>query len=294
MIEASAPILAALSVPTLLTADAAMAAKLIDMLGNLAINLVVALLIVAAAWIVARWASQLVVRALGRLKGTQHDATLPGFLGALTRWIILIIGLIMVLQRLGVQTTSIIAVLGAASLAIGLALQGALSNVAAGVLLLILRPYRVGDQVEIGPHQGVVKRLDLFITEIATFDNRRVTAPNNKILGDFIVTRTAYRRRRVDVAFNVRYDADLDKIFSALIKAARGVEDVLEDPAPSTEITAFKENVVEITLHAWVKTSDYSTAKPDVILAAKRALDRAGVVLPNISQAGAAAPAAAD
>lgn len=292
MIQASAP-LATLDVPTL-SYDAALAAKLIDMFGDLAVNLTIAALTLGLAWVFARWASHLVVRALGRLKSTRNDATLPGFLGALVRWIILIIGLIMVLQRLGVQTTSIIAVVGAASLAIGLALQGALSNVAAGVLLLILRPYRVGDQVEIGPHQGVVKRLDLFITEIATFDNRRVTAPNAKILGDFIVTRTAYRRRRIDAVFNVRYDTDLDKAFKVLVKTAEGVTDVLDDPAPTAEITAFKDNVVEISLHAWVKTSDYSTAKPEVILAAKRALDRAGIVLPNIYQAGTTAPAAAD
>jgi small conductance mechanosensitive channel len=291
MIQASAPLTDVLPA---VSYDAALAAKLIDMFGDFAVNLTIALLTLAAAWILARWVSQVVVRALGRLKSTRHDATLPGFLGAVVRWIILIMGLVMVLQRLGVQTTSIIAVLGAASLAIGLALQGALSNVAAGVLLLILRPYRVGDQVEIGPHQGIVKRLDLFITEIATFDNRRVTAPNNKILGDFIVTRTAYRRRRVDAVFNVRYDTDLEKAFKVLVKVAADHAEVLDDPAPSAEITAFKDNVVEITLHAWVKTSDYGTAKPEITLAAKRALDRAGVVLPNIYQAGTIAPAAAD
>ncbi|KQW83994.1 mechanosensitive ion channel family protein [Brevundimonas sp. Root1279] len=293
MISDSTTLAGKLAVPDL-RYDAVLAAKLIDMLGDLAVNLVVAALILIAAWVASRWLSQIVVRALGRLKSNRNDATLPGFLGAVVRWTILIIGLIAVLQRLGVQTTSIIAVLGAASLAVGLALQGALSNVAAGVLLLILRPYRVGDQVEIGPFQGVVKRLDLFITEIATFDNRRVTAPNSKILSDFIVTRTAYRRRRIDAAFNVRYDTDLDKAFTVLIKTAAGVEDVLADPAPTAEITAFKDNVIEITLHAWVKTSDYGAAKPEVILAAKRALDRAGVVLPNTFQAGTIAPAAAD
>lgn len=294
MSAASAPLTAALASKPSLALDAALAAKLIDMFGDLAVNLIVALLVLVAAWVLSRWVSRLVVRALGRLKSTRNDATLPGFLGAVSRWVILIVGLIMVLQRLGVQTTSIIAVLGAASLAIGLALQGALSNVAAGVLLLILRPYRVGDQVEIGPHQGVVKRLDLFITEIATFDNRRVTAPNSKILGDFIVTRTAYRRRRIDAVFNVRYDTDMPRAFKALTAAAAAVEHVLDDPAPSAEITAFKDNVVEITLHAWVKTSDYPAAKPEVVLGAKRALDRAGVVLPNIFQAGTVAPAAAD
>ena len=276
------------------TYDAILAAKMIDMFGNLAVNLVVALIILVVAWIASRWASQIVVRALGRLKSNRNDATLPGFAGAVVRWTILIVGLVAVLQRLGVQTTSIIAVLGAASLAIGLALQGALSNVAAGVLLLILRPYRVGDHVEIGPHQGVVKRLDLFITEIATFDNRRVTAPNSKILSDFIVTRTAYRRRRIDAAFNVRYDTDLEKAFSVLTKTAAANEDVLVEPAPTAEITAFKDNVIEITLHAWVKTADYGAARPQVVLAAKRALDRAGVILPNTFQAGTIAPADAD
>src|SRR5690606_30100887 len=142
--------------------DAAVLARLADLAGDFAVNLIIAALIAVATVFAARWAAAATRRFLGRLRATRHDKTVQGFVVQVVRIVVIIIGLVAVLQRLGVQTTSIIAVLGAASLAIGLAMQGALSNVASGVLLLILRPYKVGDVIEVAGQAGVVQRLDLF------------------------------------------------------------------------------------------------------------------------------------
>ncbi|HUH09404.1 MAG TPA: mechanosensitive ion channel domain-containing protein, partial [Brevundimonas sp.] len=149
-----------------LTVDAAILAKVADMAGDLAINLTIAALIFVVTLFVARWASGVTRRVLGRMRAFRHDQTVLSFAAQVVRVVIIIIGLIAVLQRLGVQTTSIIAVLGAASLAVGLALQGTLSNVAAGVMLLVLRPYRVGEVIDVGGASGTVQKLDLFTTQL--------------------------------------------------------------------------------------------------------------------------------
>ena len=179
--------------------QAAVARKLADVLGDLAINLVIAAVILAVTLWAAGWVSGLVSRALQRFSRTREDRTLQSFGSSVARWAVIIIGLIAVLTRLGVETTSIIAVVGAASLAIGLAMQGTLGNVAAGVMLLVLRPYQVGDFVEIAGRQGEVKGLKLFTTEIDTPDNVRITAPNGKVFGELITNFTAHGERRVDV-----------------------------------------------------------------------------------------------
>jgi small conductance mechanosensitive channel len=146
---------------------------------------------------------------MGRLHGRRApDLTLQTFVSSMVRYVILAIGFVAMLQQLGVKTTSIVAVLGAASLAVGLALQGALSNVAAGVMILLFRPYRVGDIIETGGKKGTVKALDLVITELATADNLKIVIPNNKVFGDVIVNHSHHGQRRVDVTFRVPAAAD--------------------------------------------------------------------------------------
>jgi small conductance mechanosensitive channel len=196
--------------------QAAVARKLADALGDFAVDLFVAALILVLTLWISGWIAHAVRRALERFSRTREDRTLQSFGSSVSRWAVLIVGLIAVLTRLGVETTSIIAVVGAASLAIGLALQGALGNVAAGVMLLILRPYKVGDFVEIAGKQGVVTSLKLFTTEIDTLDNIRVTAPNGKIFGDLITNFTAHGERRIDVFFSVDIEDDLDKAVEVL------------------------------------------------------------------------------
>src|SRR5690606_31182365 len=150
-----------------LSADAVVIAKAMDMLGDFAINLTIAAIIFVVTLVAAKWASSATRKILSRTRSVQRDPTVLGFLVQIVRVIVILIGMIAVLQRLGVQTTSIIAVLGGASLAVGLALQGTLSNVAAGVMLLILRPYRVGDVIDLNGVVGSVQKLTLFTTEMS-------------------------------------------------------------------------------------------------------------------------------
>lgn len=261
-------------------------AKAADMGGDLVVNLAVAALIVVATVFASRWGATLVEQGLGKLGFSKRDKTLQLFGAGLARWVIILLGFVAVLQRLGVQTTSIIAMLGAASLAIGLALQGALSNVAAGVLILVLRPYHVGDQVEIGGQTGTVRRLDLFTTNICTRDNRRIVIPNAKAMGDIIINNTAYGKRRVDIDFQVARESDLDRVFDALTRAAAAEKTVLKDPAPSARVTDIKDSGLQVTLYAWVNPGDWFTTGPALRRAGIEAFRREGVRIPYPVQVG--------
>lgn len=260
--------------------DAALIDRLTRMVGDLAVNLIAALAILILTLIAARWAAQLARRLLGRLRNTRQDRTLQEFLAQVARVIVLAVGLVAVLQRLGVQTTSIIAVLGAASLAIGLALQGTLSNVAAGVMLLVLRPYRVGDVIEVGGMAGAVTKLDLFTTQMTNANNHRITVPNAKVLGDVIVNLSGQKTRRVEINFSVGYGDDLKRARSVLLQAASAHERVLDDPAPWTGVTGLLDSAVQVTLQAWVKSDDWWQTQADLYEAGKTALDEAGIEIP--------------
>lgn len=264
----------------LLSADTAMWAKTWDVVGDFAVNLTVALLILIGSIFVSRWAARAVHGALHRLRATRRDETLADFFSQVARWAVLIIGGIAVLQRLGVQTASIIAVLGAASLAIGLALRGTLSDLAAGVMLLILRPYRVGDQLEIEGHIGKVIHLDLFNTDLMTTDGRKVVIPNSKALSDPLVNRNGYPQRRVDLAFGVHYDTDIDHAFEVMRRTAEADPRVLADPPVWTGLTDLKDSAMEVTVYAWVKSPDWWETRCALRKAIKEAFDREKIILP--------------
>ena len=262
------------------TVDAAMIAKLTDMAGDFAINLSIAIVIFVVTIFVSRWASGMTRRALSRVRGFRHDPTVLSFAVQVVRVVVFMIGFIAVLQRLGVQTTSIIAVLGAASLAVGLALQGTLSNVAAGVMLLILRPYRVGDVVDIGGRAGTVQRLDLFLTQMADANNVKIVVPNSKVFGDTILNLSGQRTRRMELKIGVGYGDNLNTAREALIGAASAHDKVLPEPAPWAGVTALLDSSVEMTLQAWTQSEDYWQTKADVLQAAKEALDAAEIEIP--------------
>ena len=262
------------------TVDTVMIAKLTEMAGDLAINLTLAILILVATVFAARWVSGMTRRALSRVRGFRHDPTVLSFAVQVVRVLVYIVGLIAVLQRLGVQTTSIIAVLGAASLAVGLAMQGTLSNVAAGVLLLVLRPYKVGDVIDIGGVAGSVQRLDLFTTQMSNANNHKIVVPNAKVLGDVILNLSGQRTRRVEINFTVGYGEDLNAARAVLAGVANAHEKVLPDPAPWTGVTGLLDSAVQITLHAWVASSDWWQTQADLMQGGKEAIDAAGIEIP--------------
>lgn len=260
--------------------DAVMLAKLTQIAGDFAVNLGIALLILVATLFVAKWAANGTRRALGRVRGFRHDPTVLSFAVQVVRVLVFVIGFIAVLQRLGVQTTSIIAVLGAASLAVGLALQGTLSNVAAGVMLLVLRPYRVGDLVNIGGNIGKVQRLDLFFTQLSDANNVKIMCPNGKVFGDIILNLSGQKTRRMELKIGVGYRENLNEAKKALVGAARAHAAILPDPEPWAGVTNLLDSSVEMTLAAWTKSEDYWQTKADVFQTAKEALDAAGIEIP--------------
>jgi len=260
--------------------DAVMIAKLTDMAGNFAVNLTVAVLILAATMFAARWAAGATRRGLSRVRGFRHDQTVLSFAVQVVRVVVILIGLVAVLQRLGVQTTSIIAVLGAASLAVGLALQGTLSNVAAGVMLLILRPYRVGDLIDINGAVGKVQRLDLFFTQMSDANNVKIVIPNSRVFSDTMLNLSGQQTRRMELKIGVGYGDDLNRAREALISAAAAHPHVLPDPAPWAGVTNLLPSSVEISLQAWTKSDDYWQARADVFQASKEALDAADIEIP--------------
>lgn len=248
--------------------------KFIDAAGDLAVNLVVAVIILTVTWWAAGWAARLVRRLIARVHGGgPPDVTLQGFAGSAARYLVMVVGIIAVLQQLGVQTTSILAVLGAASLAVGLALQGTLSNVAAGVMLLLFRPYRVGDVIEVAGRTGTVRALDLFVTELTTPDNLKVVLPNGKVFGDVIVNTSYHSRRRVDAVIKTDLKRDVPALMEGLKARAEANPLVLEDPAPAVELTGMSEAFVEVTVRAWVEAGDFGAVKADMMLAGRLLAD---------------------
>jgi small conductance mechanosensitive channel len=248
-------------------------------ISSFAINLLVGVVILLATFWAAGWGAGLARRATGRVRrhNGEADVTLQSFVSSLVRYLIIIVGMVAVLQQLGVKTTSVLAVLGAASIAIGLALQGTLSNVAAGVMLLLFRPYRVGDLVEIAGRMGTVKTLDLFVTELATVDNLKVMAPNGKIFGDFIVNYSTPSKRRVDVVFHIGPRQDLAAVLEAMRALVLADKRVLKDPAPIFEATALNELYAEGAVRVWIKAADYGAVKTMIVLAVQKlSIEQAG------------------
>ncbi|MEO6339784.1 MAG: mechanosensitive ion channel family protein [Caulobacteraceae bacterium] len=262
-------------------ADESVLHKFVSASGDLAVNLVVAAVILVITFWAAGWAARVVRGLIDRVQHTgPADTTLQSFGASLARYAVIVVGFVAILQQLGVQTTSILAVLGAASLAIGLAIQGTLSNVAAGAMLLLLRPYRVGDVVEISGRVGVVHALDLFVTELTTPDNVKVVLPNGKVFGDVIVNMSFHDRRRVDVVFRLPLHNDMVALLAGLRQRAILHPLVLQEPPPTVEVVGIGDLFVEGAVRVWVDRPNYQAVRADFMQAAKLLADGAEAPLP--------------
>jgi small conductance mechanosensitive channel len=239
--------------------------------------------IIAAAviFIVGRWVAKglkrLIVRAL--IKG-KVDETLVSFFGHLTYFTLLAFIIIAALNQLGIQTTSFIAILGAAGLAVGLALQGSLANFAAGVLMIIFRPFRVGDYVEGGGTAGIVEEIQIFTTKLRTPDNKSIIIPNAKITGDNIVNYSAKDSRRMDMIVGVSYDDDYDQVKEVLQDILAKDGRILEEPPPTIGIVEFGDNSVNFAFRPWVKTAEYWDVYFALTEAIKKRFDEEGITIP--------------
>lgn len=236
---------------------------------------VVVFLVVAG--LVSGWVGRLVTRLLER---GRIEKTLCKFLGNMAKWVVFLLAFIACLGVFGVETTSFAAIIGAATLAIGLAFQGSLGNVAAGVMLLIFRPFKVDDVVKVQGELGKVAALSLFTTELDTPDNRHVIIPNGAVFGSTMENITHNPTRRVDVNVGVEYPADLDRTREVLLAAAKAVPDILADPAPMVMLLDLGDSSVNWVVRVWTKGENYWTVRDATTRQAKLALDAAGLGIP--------------
>ncbi len=234
--------------------------------------------VLIVGWTIAGWSGRAVDRGLGKVE--KIDVTLRSFLASATRYLILVFTALAVLSEFGVQTASLITVFGAASLAIGLALQGTLGNLAAGVMLLFFRPFHVGDYVEAGGHAGTVKAIDLFMTEFATPDNVRILVPNGNIWGGAVVNYSHHPTRRVDLLIGIDYGDDIDKAFETIRAVIAADDRIHGEPEPMLAVGELADSSVNIVIRVWSDAGDYWPVKFDTTKAIKEAFDKAGISLP--------------
>ncbi len=241
------------------------------------INLVLAILI----FYVGKLAVGLVVRGTRNLMRAQEvDKTLQTFVCNLERMLLMVIVIIAAIGQLGIQTTSFIAIFGAAGLAVGLALQGSLSNFAAGVLIVLFRPYKVGDFVEAAGISGVVVEVQILTTVLKTGDNKQIIVPNGQIMGSIITNYSVNDQRRVDMVVGVSYDDDLDKVRSTLQELIDAEDRVLDEPACTIAVSALADSSVNFVVRPWVKTADYWGVMFDMTEAIKKRFDKEGISFP--------------
>lgn len=210
------------------------------------------------------------------------DATLQGFFGSLVRYIIIIFTVLAVLAKFGVQTASLVALLGAAGLAVGLALQGTLSNVAAGVMLLIFRPFRAGQAVEVGGIAGTVKELTLFTTELTTADNIQIIVPNSAVWGQPVRNMSHNPTRRLDLLFRVSYGTDLGRALADLQAVVEGEARILKTPAPVIAVSAFSDISVDLLVRIWAATKELEAVKFSTLRAVKERFQASGIDIPTL------------
>lgn len=256
---------------------------------NGAINVLLAVLILAVGWTIAHWLSGWLRKVLAR--SNHIDETIKPLLVKSVNYVVLAITLVAVLSQFGVQTTSVIALLGAAGLAIGLALQGALSNVASGVMLLVLRPFRVGDYVVVaGNTGGTVREIGLFNTVLITPDMVYIAVPNSQIFGGAITNYTREETRRINIVVGIDYEDDIDKAQAILLDIMNSDERVLKVPAPVAPVNELASSSVNLIARCFVLNTQYWDIFFDMQKAIKVRFDGAGITIPFPQQTGSIRP----
>lgn len=230
---------------------------------------------------VGRVIARIVTRGLRNLMQSQEvDKILETFVCNLVYWALMIVVVIAAINQIGVQTTSLIAVMGAAGLAVGLALQGSLANFAAGVLIVMFRPYRVGDFVEAAGISGIVLQVQILTTILRTADNKQIIVPNGQIMNSIITNYSANETRRVDMTVGVSYGDDLDLVRSTLQELVNAEDRILKDPECLIAVAELADSSVNFAVRPWVNTADYWGVKFDLTEAIKKRFDKEGISIP--------------
>ncbi len=245
------------------------------------IDLIAAIIIL----IVGRIAVGFVVRAIRLgMRKNGIDKTLETFICNLVKWALMIVVIIAAISQLGIHTTSFVAIFGAAGLAVGLALQGSLSNFAAGVLIFLFRPYKAGDWIEAAGIAGSVEQVQILTTVLRTGDNKRVIVPNSQIMNSVITNYSANDTRRIDLVIGVGYDDDLDKTRRVLEEIVAADERVLKEPAPQIAVSELGASSVDFVVRPWVSTPDYWGTRFDLTETIKKRFDQEGISIPYPQQ----------
>ena len=250
----------------------------VDLAINYGLDVVGALIILIGGWAVASWVRRKLLRVLERTP--RVDQTLRPVIASVVRYVILVFVLIAVLAQFGVQTTSIIALLAAGGLAIGLALQGTLQNIAAGIMILFLRPFRVGDSIDAEGLAGTIEEIGLFTTQMRTYDGIYVEVPNGQIWNRAIRNYSRVTARRLDLVVGIGYEDDIDKALAALLDLLVKDERVNDDPAPQVMVEELGDSSVNLNLRCWAAPGDYWNLRFDLTKAVKQRLDAEGITIP--------------
>lgn len=246
--------------------------------GPIVLAAVQALVFLIVGWIVAGTLSALVRRRV--TDNPRIDETLGNFVAGVVKWLVLAVVVIAVLQIFGFEATSLVAVLGAATLAIGLALQGTFADLAAGVMIMIFRPFKLGQYVDIGGTAGTVKDINLFITELVTPDNVQIIIPNGQAWGRIVTNYSHHPTRRLDLGFGIDYSDDADKAMKLISDLAAADERVHKDPEPWVRVVGLGDSSVDLGARLWCDADDYWELKWDMTKRVKEAFDQNGVTIP--------------
>jgi small conductance mechanosensitive channel len=249
----------------------------IDVLATWGLKVLGAIAVLVIGRMIASWGRRITRRSLER---AGIDETIIPFVSRLVYFLIMAFVLLAVLGLFGIPTTSVVAVLGAASLAVGLALQGTLANFAAGVMLLMFRPFEVDDYIEVAGNAGTVKAIGVFATTLNTIDNVQITIPNGKVYGEAIKNYSANDIRRVDLVASVAYGDDLQTAKDTLTAILEADDRVLEDPAPTVAVSELGSSSVDFVVRPWCRTEDYWDVRFDLTRRIKEALEEAGCSIP--------------
>ena len=251
--------------------------KLIEWGSTFGIKLIAAIAILVIGRIIAKSIRKLIVKVMDK---REVDKTISSFISSLafsSLWVFVILA---ALSQLGIQTTSLMAVIGAAGLAIGLALQGSLSNFASGFLIILFKPFKVGDYVEAGGVSGTIYKITIFTTEYRTIDNKKIIVPNSQIMNGTITNYTAEKTRRVDLVLGVSYESDLKKVKDILMGIFQKHKLILKDPEPFVRLAEMAESSLNFKVRVWTKTEDYWTVYFDLTEQAKLEFDKNGINIP--------------
>ncbi len=259
--------------------------QILDMLQTRGIEFAINAAIALIIFYVGKLFIGLLVSAISNVMQKQGvDKTLESFICNLVKTSLMVVVIIAAIGALGIETTAFIAIFGAAGLAVGLALQGSLSNFASGVLIVLFRPYRVGDYIEAAGIAGSVEQVQILTTVLKTVDNKQIIVPNSQVMNSIITNYSANDTRRVDMVVGVSYDDDLDKVRATLEDLISAEARILEDPAHLIAVSELADSSVNFVIRSWVKAGDYSGVMFDLTEAIKKRFDKEGISFPYPQQ----------